>query len=601
MSDSPRPQFFVARADGTITPLIAVDELPVAIQIKGVPAAISPADTQNMTSLGLKERSNQRYTVLWTAESPSTKAVATTALLNNGPVNVEPVCSPDIATATSRAQTPITYKGNEKTIVEGGALAKAGEPDHGPISQNVDSWRKQIQVDVQADGSRPAIATDTDNLGEEVASAEKDSKSSHEDLSNDNLPSKAAYGGMGTRGTLGKKVYCTHWIRWGECDYTQQGCLYKHEMPDEQKLQEIGIATYPRWYRIANPEKFKGDTDGPVWHRRPGPAPTDQLWRGPQPTRPVEPQTYEDFRSNARPAPSSASVNRQPFGHRTNQASGPIILAFDPSGNGFQTLGNFGFQSNYNHQPRQQFNRTPVPRVVNMQPPFARQQRPELTGPWKTSKERLDIHTSQDGPASANAPGAAQRESQVVEITEETSTSRQPGHALHSSSATQDNQAGAESRSSQLKAMLSRPAINGNGAQEEAQAGTSQSSPTTTSFHPGNANGNYTSNDYGSRAPPYGQTRGRQDFDEAFKPLIPSTMPRQFGSAENGNINGSTMSNHFVPPPPTPPTLHKRYFVPPGQSKYAANSDGSLGEKMTNGKSSPNGGNRKNANSLVDL
>ena len=62
----------------------------------------------------------------------------------------------------------------------------------------------------------------------------------------------------GTPPIFGKKVYCTHWLRHGECDFIQQGCLYKHEMPDELTLKSIGIRPYPRWYMEAHPEKFNG-------------------------------------------------------------------------------------------------------------------------------------------------------------------------------------------------------------------------------------------------------------------------------------------------------------------------------------------------------
>lgn len=45
------------------------------------------------------------------------------------------------------------------------------------------------------------------------------------------------------------KIYCSYWIRSGECDYTQQGCRYKHEMPDKATLVSIGFRTVPRWWQ----------------------------------------------------------------------------------------------------------------------------------------------------------------------------------------------------------------------------------------------------------------------------------------------------------------------------------------------------------------
>lgn len=62
-SDLPRPRYFVARKDGSITPLIAVDELPDTLRIVGVPATMSPAATLNMMSLGVVDRSQHRYVV----------------------------------------------------------------------------------------------------------------------------------------------------------------------------------------------------------------------------------------------------------------------------------------------------------------------------------------------------------------------------------------------------------------------------------------------------------------------------------------------------------------------------------------------------------
>lgn len=46
-----------------------------------------------------------------------------------------------------------------------------------------------------------------------------------------------------------KKEYCTHWIRTNSCDFMQQGCKYKHEMPDREKLKQLGFAETPKWYR----------------------------------------------------------------------------------------------------------------------------------------------------------------------------------------------------------------------------------------------------------------------------------------------------------------------------------------------------------------
>ena len=69
-----------------------------------------------------------------------------------------------------------------------------------------------------------------------------------------NNPSVAGkYGYRPTPSTLPpdveKKTYCTYWIRTGECDYTQQGCRYKHEVPDLETLNRIGFRDFPLWWK----------------------------------------------------------------------------------------------------------------------------------------------------------------------------------------------------------------------------------------------------------------------------------------------------------------------------------------------------------------
>jgi hypothetical protein len=53
----------------------------------------------------------------------------------------------------------------------------------------------------------------------------------------------------GTVPDQSKKVYCTHWIKTGECAYTSYNCKFKHEMPNPNKLRELGFTRMPRWYK----------------------------------------------------------------------------------------------------------------------------------------------------------------------------------------------------------------------------------------------------------------------------------------------------------------------------------------------------------------
>lgn len=58
-----RPQFFCTRPNGTVTALMAVDELPPHVSIRGVPRVLSANDTQGMTSLGTVNGRSQTYIV----------------------------------------------------------------------------------------------------------------------------------------------------------------------------------------------------------------------------------------------------------------------------------------------------------------------------------------------------------------------------------------------------------------------------------------------------------------------------------------------------------------------------------------------------------
>jgi hypothetical protein len=58
-----------------------------------------------------------------------------------------------------------------------------------------------------------------------------------------------------------KKVYCSHWIKTGECSFIQQGCRYKHEMPNLEKLRELGVTQIPKWWK----EKSAITARGPTW------------------------------------------------------------------------------------------------------------------------------------------------------------------------------------------------------------------------------------------------------------------------------------------------------------------------------------------------
>lgn len=109
-STIPRPQYFISRLDGTLTPLVAVDELPSSIRIAGVSAVISQAATVNMMSLGVKDRSKTKYIVEVLDES-----VCSASKRSNSIESIPNVLEKEISD-----QNPVVGKGEScSTNVEG--------------------------------------------------------------------------------------------------------------------------------------------------------------------------------------------------------------------------------------------------------------------------------------------------------------------------------------------------------------------------------------------------------------------------------------------------------------------------------------------------
>lgn len=108
---------------------------------------------------------------------------------------------------------------------------------------------------------------------------------------------------MAKKGTLGKKVYCTYWIQTGNCNYMQEGCKFKHEIPGNEEMQRaIGFRELPSWPRDELPIRQK---PAPALHKP---------WRR-QDGKPEHPGTHGP--SN-RAVPSPAAAHRTP----TNLARG---------------------------------------------------------------------------------------------------------------------------------------------------------------------------------------------------------------------------------------------------------------------------------------
>lgn len=58
-----RPCYYLERPDGTLTALVEVDQLPDHVRIRGLPQKLSIADTTGMTSVGITDGGQRKYTV----------------------------------------------------------------------------------------------------------------------------------------------------------------------------------------------------------------------------------------------------------------------------------------------------------------------------------------------------------------------------------------------------------------------------------------------------------------------------------------------------------------------------------------------------------
>lgn len=182
---APQLRYFISRNNGTIVPLLPADELPYNIRLEGVQRVMKMENASGMTLVGTLPFTGRFFKL---DTNPSQRPTADIA--------DKPIAPPS-ATAT-------TWRRKDDSPKE--------------------ATQAKIDTIVASEANKPASGSD------------KPSKPSSSSSSRSTPES-------------GEKVYCTHWIRHGECDYTQQGCRYKHEMPDKATLAGIGFRTIPRWWQ----------------------------------------------------------------------------------------------------------------------------------------------------------------------------------------------------------------------------------------------------------------------------------------------------------------------------------------------------------------
>ena len=212
MSEALRPQYIVIRPNGTMVPLIAADELPATISVRGVPRNMTPHDISGMTVVGTLDPRHRQYVV---------------DVLDLGLPNTPPRA--DRSLRGSNFAWPDRQQSNGSVI----------PPKAFGIEEQPPPTPKLPSANIAPTTPKSTFANMAPTIPE------------HSGIPGDaELPPFKNIDDLPIGRAPGIKEYCSYWLRHGECDYAQQGCLYRHEMPLEQEtLLKLGLRDIPRWYR----------------------------------------------------------------------------------------------------------------------------------------------------------------------------------------------------------------------------------------------------------------------------------------------------------------------------------------------------------------
>lgn len=228
-SSSLKAQFYVIRNNGSFVPLIAMDELPTTVIVKDVPRVLEPRETSGMTSIGEYNSRHSHHSVEFVGAKGRDNFIRN---INDGSNSI----------SLNRSLMSSKHAVN-------GLNMERGYP----------APPKAYGIQEQAPSSSPSVMTSTHTTPTLTHStplridrkAALPSMPSTPILSSPSIePLPGWHDASNLPKANGVKEYCSYWLRHGECDYAQQGCLYKHEMPtDRETLERCGMRDLPRWWR----------------------------------------------------------------------------------------------------------------------------------------------------------------------------------------------------------------------------------------------------------------------------------------------------------------------------------------------------------------
>ncbi|KAI7329598.1 hypothetical protein KC315_g6077 [Hortaea werneckii] len=230
----PRPLYFISRNNGVFVPLVPADELPYTIRLQGLPRVLRFDQTVGMQHVGTAPYTGMTFKIEDEGAHRSTSqppgglhARSQSALVNP----VKKYLAPDALARQALAQTANSQQ----------ASISASEACKMSAHEASSNWRSTASTT-----SKPTTSNTTQSIIDAIVST---TSGAAEAARVGYVPRSTVTPPSGAQPDQDKKEYCTYWIRTGECDYMQQGCLYKHEMPEKPTLERIGLGrNLPRWW-----------------------------------------------------------------------------------------------------------------------------------------------------------------------------------------------------------------------------------------------------------------------------------------------------------------------------------------------------------------
>ncbi|KAI7508760.1 hypothetical protein KC347_g5849 [Hortaea werneckii] len=230
----PRPLYFISRNNGVLVPLVPADELPYTIRLQGLPRVLRFDQTVGMQHVGTAPYTGMTFRIEEDGVHRSTSQPPTGLHTRSQSALVNPVkkyLAPDALARQALAQTANIQP----------APVTALETSRMSAHEASSNWRSNASTT-----ANPTTSNTTQSIIDAIVST---TSGAAEAARVGYVPRSTIASPSGAQPDQDKKEYCTYWIRTGECDYMQQGCLYKHEMPDKATLEKIGLGrSLPRWW-----------------------------------------------------------------------------------------------------------------------------------------------------------------------------------------------------------------------------------------------------------------------------------------------------------------------------------------------------------------